>query len=187
MCAAHALEPAGGSSPSSTADPGLKPPYSYVALIVMAIQESPEQRLPLRGIYESITRRFPYYQGCHKGWQNSIRHNLSLNQCFIKVARAGRKGNFWALDPAFHDMFEEGNYRRRRRVKQPLGPAPAGPAEPGYYVHPSPACAYHFLPGPGWAPPCSSLASLAQPHYVGPSYGACPPLLSPAEPPLLHY
>nr|BAJ19137.1 forkhead box L2 [Misgurnus anguillicaudatus] len=109
-------------------DPSQKPPYSYVALIAMAIRESSEKRLTLSGIYQYIITKFPFYEKNKKGWQNSIRHNLSLNECFIKVPREGggeRKGNYWTLDPACEDMFEKGNYRRRRRMKRPFRPSVA--------------------------------------------------------------
>ena len=39
-----------------------RPPYSFSGLIIRAIQKSPEQRLTLKGIYDSITNEFPYYR-----------------------------------------------------------------------------------------------------------------------------
>ena len=100
-----------------------KPPYSYIALTAMAIQSSPEKMLPLSDIYKFIMDRFPYYRKNTQRWQNSLRHNLSFNDCFIKIPRRPDrpgKGSYWALHPMCGDMFENGSFlRRRKRFKMP--------------------------------------------------------------------
>lgn len=91
-----------------------KPPYSYISLICMSIAESSDKKATLREIIHYIEKNFPYYQ-LNKKWHGSIRHNLTINDCFLKLPRRpGCKSCHWTIDPAFKDMFDNGSLRRRR-------------------------------------------------------------------------
>lgn len=95
-----------------------KPPYSYISLITMAIQNNPHKMLTLSEIYQFIMDLFPFYRQNQQRWQNSIRHSLSFNDCFVKVPRTPDKpgkGSFWTLHPDSGNMFENGCYLRRQK------------------------------------------------------------------------
>ncbi|KAJ1983291.1 hypothetical protein H4R34_001375 [Dimargaris verticillata] len=96
-----------------------KPHFSYASLIAQAINSTEEKKITLNGIYNYIASTYPYYQLTKNGWQNSIRHNLSLNKAFVKVQRADNepgKGAYWAIEKEYQSMFANGVYKRSRRT-----------------------------------------------------------------------
>lgn len=104
-------------------DNGSKPPYSYALLIGMSILRSPNRRLTLAQIYRWISDSFSHYRATDLGWQNSIRHNLSLNKAFIKQERPKDdpgKGNYWAIKPGMEGQFLKD--KPNRRVSLSFGP-----------------------------------------------------------------
>lgn len=65
----------------SSTDPNVKhykPNFTYHELITHEIKRSADGRLQLSEIYRRISERYPYFKLGEPGWQNSIRHNLSL-------------------------------------------------------------------------------------------------------------
>ena len=89
------------TSSSSNMQSTAKPQISYAALITEALQSSPSGLLTLAEIYASIKAKYPFYDRADVAWQNSIRHNLSLNPVFVKVPRPADipgKGGYWGLD-----------------------------------------------------------------------------------------
>lgn len=79
-----------------------KPPYSYIALIVMAIQSTPSKRCTLSEIYSYLQQRFSFFRGSYQGWKNSVRHNLSLNECFIKLPKGTQVSSH---NKCYHELF----------------------------------------------------------------------------------
>ncbi|XP_074106955.1 forkhead domain 102C [Cotesia typhae] len=123
-----------------------KPQHSYIGLIAMAILSSPDKKLVLSDIYQHILDNYPYFRSRGPGWRNSIRHNLSLNDCFVKSGRsANGKGHYWAIHPANLEDFRRGDFRRRkaqRKVRRHMGLAvdeePDSPSPPPLPATPPP-------------------------------------------------
>ncbi|XP_043990319.1 forkhead box protein Q1a [Gambusia affinis] len=120
-CVAHSppLVAPSGNSKSKPYTRRPKPPLSYIALIAMAIRDSPTGRLTLAEINDYLMKKFPFFRGSYTGWRNSVRHNLSLNDCFLKVlrdpSRPWGKDNYWMINPNSEYTFADGVFRRRRK------------------------------------------------------------------------
>ncbi|KAJ2746981.1 hypothetical protein GGI20_000877 [Coemansia sp. BCRC 34301] len=106
-----------------------KPDYSYASLIAQSLIDAPTQRRTLNGIYEWIQKNFPYYRS-RQNWQNSIRHNLSLNKGFMKMKRDEAhpgKGSFWTFTPGYETCINGGHFKpiRSRSGRAALAAAAA--------------------------------------------------------------
>ncbi|WWC91982.1 uncharacterized protein L201_006936 [Kwoniella dendrophila CBS 6074] len=105
-----------------------KPPYPYHEMIRHAIENAPDCRLQLSQIYSSIADRFPFFKTLDEkktaGWQNSIRHNLSLKKMFVRVNKpdnvpddSGGKGGWWTVQPGVPDEGRPGRKAKAKKAK----------------------------------------------------------------------
>ncbi|XP_041694433.1 forkhead box protein D4-like [Coregonus clupeaformis] len=145
---------------TTTDSPRDKPTQSYIALISMAILASEEKKLLLCDIYHWIMDNYPYFKSKDKNWRNSVRHNLSLNECFVKAGRSDNgKGHFWAIHPVNFQDFSNGDYHRRRarrRIRRVTGQLPFALHATYYPLHRPRAV-------PCWCCPPTHPLSLAHP------------------------
>lgn len=161
-----------------SSDPNEKPPHSYIAMISMAILSKLDKKILLNDIYQYIMENFPFYNNKEKAWRNSIRHNLSLNECFIKNGRSDNgKGNYWSIHPACVEDFSKGDFRRRQArrrarkstvksvngspnendIRYNLGYVPMTSSQIGFHpysmkgspMHSNPQNPYQIFPSPG--------------------------------------
>lgn len=72
-----------------------------------------------KGLQAADTDLLSRHQTAPDGWKNSVRHNLSLNKCFVKLENkngsSSRKGCLWALNPAKVEKMQEELHKWRRK------------------------------------------------------------------------
>ncbi|XP_045410542.1 forkhead box protein M1 isoform X1 [Lemur catta] len=111
------VEEASGASISWQDSVSERPPYSYMAMIQFAINSTERKRMTLKDIYTWIEDHFPYFKHIAKpGWKNSIRHNLSLHDMFVRETSANGKVSFWTIHPSAN------RYLTLDQVFKPLDP-----------------------------------------------------------------
>ena len=93
---------------------------TFVAVIAQGILSVPSKRMTLSSIYKYIANTFPHFdKEKGPGWRNSVRHNLSSNDCFVKASRAENgKGHYWMIHPKDLPEFSKGNFRRPRKPRR---------------------------------------------------------------------
>ena len=168
----------------------VKPPYTYIALVVMAISQSLHKMLAMDDICEFIFQRFPYYRKRKLGLRHSIQRTLRQDECFVKVPLEPGKRNVrdfvWKLHPASSEMFSSGDFFHRRyrfiyqlpqkfgteAISNPYDATPPSPVHLDDYGSPSPP---HLLS-------CSSPAE----EYLPPHPPPLHPHNEPSSPQLPH-
>ncbi|KAI6091956.1 hypothetical protein F4821DRAFT_225925 [Hypoxylon rubiginosum] len=152
----------------------IKPHFSYAQMITQAIMSTAEEKLNLAGIYQYITTHYAYYR--HQspaGWQNSIRHNLSLNKSFNKAPRTTDepgKGMKWEIVPEAREEMIRVAYKGGRGGHRgsSVPSSPSQPSQLSYITHgPRDISGGDLMPrkrkaSPDVSPPPKSSLHLAQ-------------------------
>lgn len=95
-------------------------PLSYIEVIAYAILSSPRKRTTLSEIYSFIQDNYPEFTENRVRWKNTVRHNLSLHECFQRGEIAlDRTGCYWRIHPSFVADFSRGDFSRRKAAQFP--------------------------------------------------------------------
>lgn len=103
---------------------GKKKDFSYASLISQALLNSPNNRLTLKEIYNYISTNYPEFTAKKKGWQNSIRHNLSLNKAFLKEPKlkgTPGKGSYWSINHSEAKLLLNKSETHTSRIRRGYG------------------------------------------------------------------
>ena len=106
------------SLPAIEFDTSKKPPYSFSALVGMAISSSPNNRSSVKDIYNFISSVFPYYGRSKRAWKNSVRHCLKTSKCFKQVTDDSGNVLYWTIDKDSGENYMKGSFQKQKRKKR---------------------------------------------------------------------
>ena len=92
-------------------------PFSYIEVISYAILSAPQKQATLTDIYTFIQAKFPEFTANRARWKNTVRHNLSLKECFQRVISKAKC--YWYIHPSFLPEFCRGDFSRRKLTQDP--------------------------------------------------------------------
>ena len=151
---------------------------SYVEVISYAILSSPHKKVTLSEIYSFIQDNYPGFTENRPRWKNTVRHNLSLHQCFqrSKISK-DKAGCYWKIHPSFLVEFSRGDFSRRKLTESsPLSMEDTSSLHENQFAIPSPTFACQHCTCKQTPPLLSPNFGLLQYHRQGLpfSYGQHP-------------
>ncbi|MEE6508006.1 hypothetical protein FKM82_018208 [Ascaphus truei] len=108
-----------------------RPHITFRELIFQAIESTEDHKATTQEIYAYIIGKYPYYRSKNEphNWQNTVRHNLSVQQCFFRVMpRENENRCCWEVKGSFKIKCQNGTYLLRNSLFNNLlhnGNAPA--------------------------------------------------------------
>lgn len=88
-----------------------RPDMSYKEMVAKILLKSEKGQLSLKEITEQVAKDYEYYAKSKTNWPSSIRHTLSVADCFVKAGRAkGGRGFMWKIAEPYIKFFKEGDF-----------------------------------------------------------------------------
>ena len=94
---------------------------SYTEMIATILLSERPATKTLQEIYDYMEKQYPFLKQRGASWKNSVRHTLSLSECFVKMPRpdSGRRCD-WTVHPLYLHQFSCGNFKKPRQMKKNL-------------------------------------------------------------------
>ena len=147
-----------GTGPDGADESTAKPSYTYASLVAQAINAQESRKCSAQGIFDFLARRWPWFRDGdtnQPGWQNSIKHNMTLSKGFLKLPLENPQDKaapqLYMVDPEADTFFDGLNFRKKT-VKPPAAAAALSSTAPAPGTTPASAGATAAPARPAPAP-----------------------------------